>query len=763
MSLDGEDSGREVTAPEIDGDLAAIMSNWDDAGPSPTFTAPSFDDEASSEDAPKAGRRDGASISSIEDFYARYPEMGRGEWKLRVTRTEPKAHRGQAIGGFICDIFERLSQSEFGDRFGGGTYTVSLMRPTSMNEGTLADYKTVREIKLRLAGEPKLRGETPMQYEGSNNKIEVARLQLEERERNRLHEEKKRAEEKAERLQRELMPNFYATTKRVVDDLSGMKEAQVEFWKGEVERLRGENETLRKAAQKEIDERDQALKRAHEENLSLKQQARDTDRNIESKLVEQVKNNYESRINDIRDSLTTQLNEARARASEERTRLNEEHSKKLQELTSTISIQASDAQRRWDSERSQLFASMQQDRERSNKEAEDRVKQVERTYENRIADLRLATDRELQSLRDATAREIESIRQSERAQASIAKETAELRKEAIKAEEQRLRQELSDLRRENSDLRDRLDQERASKHKDLPTAIREAREMASHLGLVEASEIERPEPEQSTMSQFVGLARQAFDSAPQILDKIMQARKEQQDAVLQAQAMQTQAAQIQAQQQAMAMQQRQVRQLPAPQPQAQPQRQQQVAPRPQPRYAPPAMTMQPQSTSVPFGAAPAAPPKAPVPFAPPPVTVGSPVQPIEAATPMREETSDSSIEQAPLGLMMPAMPDPEPGSAAGEITEAEGNLIVMFFQKLEVAIENKVVSPETFAIGVIDEIGAQQTASLLAQFSPQDIIETAQQLSPDTRIATRDGQKFVHRLWQVGGEKVAAAGFALPA
>ena len=87
-------------------------------------------------------------------------------------------------------------------------------------------------------------------------------------------------------------------------------------------------------------------------------------------------------------------------------------------------------------------------------------------------------------------------------------------------------------------------------------------------------------------------------------------------------------------------------------------------------------------------------------------------------------------------------------------------MIIEFFEKLEGAVANKVLSPETFAIGVISEIGPEQTAMLLGQFKPQDIVETAQQLSANTAIATRDGQRFVANLWKIATAKVQEQGYS---
>jgi len=111
-----------------------------------------------------------------------------------------------------------------------------------------------------------------------------------------------------------------------------------------------------------------------------------------------------------------------------------------------------------------------------------------------------------------------------------------------------------------------------------------------------------------------------------------------------------------------------------------------------------------------------------------------------------------------------SQPEPVPSAPpAGEpsVQPDSAALIIKFFEKLDGAIRNKVLSPETFAIGVIDEIGPEQTAMLLQKFSPSEIVDTAQQLSGDSVIPTRDGQKFVVELWRAATAKVQERGVAL--
>jgi len=773
---------------------------WDDVGESPVFQPdPEFALKPSRDrdrDASRDKNRSSSSVVSLEDLYDSFPEIGKGDWKLRITRFEPKSFRGHSTAGFLCELYDRISLEEFRSRFGGGVYQVLVMKPTTQNEGTLSDYKTAKDVRFRVSGDPNIGGDSASTIsipDGSGNvntQVETQRMQLDARERDRLHLDRQRAEEKADRIQRDLVPNFYETTKRMVDDVQGLKTAQIEFWRDEADRIRQELIAVKNGAQSEVSQKDAEIRRLQEEIIELKQKATATTLAVETKVVSDMRVSYDARIAELKDQSASQLREVRDRADEERRRIMDENSKKLDDISKDHRRIVEDMTRRNDEERRNYESAQTLERERLREDSRYRIDQItaqkqaevtqlRETFDQRIADLRLSTDRELQSVRDMTAREIESIRQSERAKSTLARESAEMKREAVKAEEQRIRSEVADLRRENSDLRDRLDQERAKQHKDPMTAIREIREMGAELGLVDASiASEKPEGESnSTMAQFLGLARQAFDSAPQVLEKIMQARKDQADSMLQAQQMQMaqqqqmQMAQQQQMQQGQAqareIQQRQVRQLAAPQTQA-PQAQQAVSR--QARYAPPAAPVSQSANSAPpsreamsspFGSA-YSPPTSPVPFAPTPSVMASPLQAQVASESTMQASGSVESQLAVVGSPSMASPSNTTSSQVpSEKTAGDtGALIIEFFQKLEGAVANKVLSPETFAIGVISEIGPEQTAMLLGQFKPQDIVETAQQLSANTAIATRDGQRFVANLWKIATAKVQEQGYS---
>lgn len=769
------------------------LGMFDDVGaPPPPYALPQDSDQSEPVDRRDRERRREQPIMVLEDVYASYPEIGRGEWKMRIFRTEPKTWKGSPIAGFITDVYERLSLDDFRSQFGGGVFSIMVMKPTAQNEATSSDFKAVKEIRFRVSGDPIAHGEQssprarePKSDEGKmTQQIEIHRLQYEAQERERLHQERQRAEEKADRLQREVMPNIYETTKRVVEDSHRFTEAQVEFWKEEASRLKTEAFTLREQMQREAAEREQKSRSLSEEILELKHRATSTTLAAETKAIADLRATYDARISELKDQSTQQQREIRDRSDEERRRMQEEFSRKLAEISAEHRRIVEDMTRRHDEERRNYESAQTLERERLREDSryridqttaqkEQEVRQLRETFEQRIADLRTTTDRELQALRDLTAREIESVRQAERAQATLARESVEMRKEHMKAEETRLRQEIADLRRDAAELRERLEQERLRNHKDFPTALREAREMANQLGLVDPTELERPEaPESSTMSQVLGLARQAFDAAPQVLDKIMQARKEQGDAIVQAQRIQQAQAQQQlAMQQAQAMQ-SSPRQLPPPQA---------AQPRPAPsRYAPPgiptaapmpatamgSVTPAANRTAAPFGAY-APPMSSPVPFGAPVAIASSPVQPQAAQQvqpPQEVAQSQAVAQESQEAPALPAevsfAPEPPPAQESASGGADDPQLIIKFFEKLDGAVRNKVISPETFAIGVIGEIGPEKTASLLGMFKPEEIIETAQNLSEDTAIGTRDGQKYVRELWRVATIKVQEQGYS---
>lgn len=117
-AIDRQQDAQSFVLPE--------MAFYDDVGESPSYQpAPEF--------AMPRDRKPAAStaIASLEDLYAAFPEIGKGDWKLRITRFEPKSFRGHQTAGFLCELYDRISLEEFRNRFGGGVYQVLVMKPTS--------------------------------------------------------------------------------------------------------------------------------------------------------------------------------------------------------------------------------------------------------------------------------------------------------------------------------------------------------------------------------------------------------------------------------------------------------------------------------------------------------------------------------------------------------------------------------------------------------------------------------------------------------
>jgi len=720
----------------------------------PDPAIPIFDDvgeAAFTASSPREPQPRRCEFHTLEDIYAAFPEMGLGEWKMRVTRTWPKSHNGYSTAGFLEETYQKLSLAEFKNRFGGGQYTVLVMRPTSADGQSLSDFKTVKEVKFRISGEPVVDGvsvsedKNVQQFQQQSSALEIERLRDQKEERQRLNNERLRLEDKLERERAEAqkipekqVDHIYETSKRAYEDSRQATAAQMSFWEAQCNNLRAE-----------LDTKSAELRRREQELYEFKHKAETMDRAIESRVLNEQRVHYESRIDELKDGVASQMKEVRDRYEDDRRRTQEESSRKVEQLNEDYRKQIADLTLRNSEAYRALESSQALERERVRDQAKERTEGVERsakervdnverskahelaqmkeTYDQRFEDLRLSFDRQAQSMRDAHVSQLESIRTSERSTAEFAKQTAEQKKDHFVAERDRLREEMNHLKRENAELQAKL-------HKDPAQYLTEVKAFAGDmLGMVDASEIpqEKGDGDSTPMDKVFKLAEKAFEKAPDVLEKIME-RRQQGGAGQQAMAMQQQQQQM-AYQQQLAMQQQAYMQQ---QPRSLPQRQQQQAPQPRqaPNYAPP-----------PFGGATYAPPTSGTPFAPGAVMGFSPVQPSEPAGPTSFTGPPASAESetAVVGAPMQAPPP-----AAATLTAEQQDATKTFFKELETAVSEGVVSPELFAKGFVSQLGPERSTELLQRYRPSDIVETAQQLSADSAIATRRGRQYVAQLWQ---------------
>lgn len=716
---------------------------------------------------------------ALEDLYSVYPDIGKGEWKLRIQRTFPKVHKGHATAGFLGEVYERVSLVDFKVQFGGGNYIVQVMKPTKAGQGSGADYKLAKEVKFQIPGEPTLVGvpthndrEMHMAAPQTSEKVEVARLEIDDRRAQRDYEEKRILQDKLEKERRDggrPDPMIYETTKRIMEDQRESAQQSITFFQQEAERLRGEVGVKDTELRQLREELHVQRSRADGKALMEESQAMRDMRERHAEILAETKRNYDSRIDEIKDRAEADRkskDEDHARKLETLTAdhrrtvetLTNDHRRQVDEITRRNDDQLRDITRRHDEAYRGFESAQSLERERLREDSKARIEQIERskeselramkeTYDSRLEDLRRSTDMQLTGVRDQTKTQVETIRESERMQSALAKENASNRVKIMEEALRRAEEEADDLRKECQELREKT-------HRDPIDAINEATTLAKQVGMIHASDAEKGDP--SIGTQLVGAGIKMFEKAPEFLEKLAKVGADRQAAAVQQQQAafmtQQQAAAIQ-QQQAMAQAAAAARgQLPQG-PQAQPQQ------RPAPN---------PYAAATPFGGV-AMPSTTPVPFAPTASNVPSPIQPnmaVDAPNAVAPfggpANAGPDAGAAPMG-MPPTMPEAggqppgppaQPPTATGTAPDPEN--VRKFFGALEDAIRQRQMPPETFASGVILEIGRDNTRVLLQRYTPQAIVETARQMSPHSRIGTRDGQQYVEAMWRSAAEKLQA-------
>lgn len=687
---------------------------------------------------PARGHERVGEAKSLEDLFVIYPDLGRGDWKLRVARTFPRSFRGCSTAGYLGDFYERMSMDEFTVRFGGGRYVLAVMKPVSSGDSvSKSDYKQVKEIHIVVPGDPSMTGipnanEDDMNVESRfigrpSEAVEIERMRVEQKALEREREDRISLQNKLdrERDRANQLPAHHSellneTTRRAFDDLKEHSATQLTFWQQEVERLRAELNV----AQAELKDVRQQLIRAESD-------AANTTRNIETTAMREMRERFDERYSEMKE-----------RTDDDRRRMLEEHSRKLEEGEREHRRQIEELTSRHAEERRTYESNQALERERVREDMRVRVEAVEKarenevsslrsTYESRLEDLRRSTEREVETIRDQSRREVDSVKVSEKSTATLTTETANMRLALMEGEMLRLRAEVSEQRVENNRLRDELVRQQAAQHKDPLTALTEAREMAAMTGMVEAAEVSGSE---DWKDKAIAIGQKLVENAPQIMEQVTKARDGNR-------------AQVQQQQYMQQQQQRRVVQQQQPPPQAG-------------RYAPPALAprMAPAqnaySPPLPLGGMTMA-MGAPLPLAPAVVSMASPLQPHEhgsAPIGMSEDVARGQEEVGaapPPTIQDPAQQRQQQPQAQVSLGALPPQAVGEFFQSLENAVRERVIPPEMFAEGFISRVGPEVAAAVAQQVSAEQIIETARQATDgQSRIVTRDGQRYVQQMWQ---------------
>lgn len=723
---------------------------------------------------------------TLEDLYAFYPNVGDGTYKLRVIRMQPKHWRGSNVAGFLGDVDEKLSLSEFTERYGGGTYRVYVLGPMRNkfdDNGAPLIRQLPHNVEVTIPGPPSLNSlpmhEEDMMFQGpgrhasynpvfrsgEDSAVQIKRMEIDQKERERVARE-----------QQQLYQHAFAPRPGVGSEAVGVLADQSMRAVGEVrsahelhmQTLREQNQALM-ASVKEKDEenrrlRDEVTKLASEAAKSelLRTELSETRAKLSAEL-DHARQNAARELDNARQMATRELDSRTTRHAEELRELRDRHEAQIREMT--------DRQR---DEVSRLSTRYTEERQLLNEQTNEKLRAMREEADRRERDIRDSHLRELSTLKDAQERELRVIRESGDSRMKMVETSTTVELRSAQDQLARERDANTRLARENDELRMKI-------NKTPVEAIREAKELASLVGMTEGG-AEDGEEKWSWQREAAGMFKTALERAPDMLRELGAMRTQGGVAAQQAAAQQQQQAMLEQQMQMqgqppqlMAAQQQQQQAEAARRRQAAQRRQQWQPGMPPPGFGrPPPMAGSAVPAATPLGPAapawnsvrPAGPPP-PIPPARPAVPLAEdpgPKAPMPPATPIAGPAADTP-PGAEAAAAAPTQPEAEPPmmqeSPPLQVTEEQ---LGEFITRLDQAIRGDMVPAKMFAEGFIKEVGADRTRQLLQVVQPAQIVQIVQSAldaraarggkPQESKIVTYEGQKYLAEVWAEAAKQV---------
>lgn len=665
---------------------------------------------------------------TLEDLYFYYPEIGNGEYRLRVERSQPKSYGGATVSGWIIDLDEQISIEEFRARFGGNKYQISVMGPMKdaarLDANGRVPTRVLANIDVTVPGPPvmgpgdqdMMRSPMPM-YGGEAPNVTAKRLELEARAQERRDEEMRRLWEarQANQAPEHVVNAMGAQYRETAENLRSMAEQQILVLREQ-----------QKVMLDEIQKKEEELKALRAELIAAKSESIESARNAETALERRLFGQHQNEIAALKESFNRELGQMKDTSKRETEQLEKLHRERMDEI-----------QRRYADDLMRKTTESVEERGRIMREAERSEKSIRDTYEARINDLVRTTERELASVRDQRDREINAMRATFESSEKFVKQTSEVRLGTLGDEIGRVRSECETLKRENDQLRKQV-------HKDPMQFIKETKEFAETVLDWGPQQPEKEEEEPGDWKKMAAKGVMKFieklpDTAKQVTEQIQTVRQQNQQQVMLMQQHQAQAhAQQQNQQRALAMRRRAMpppwTTMPGVQQQAAAQSGVLAGDVP---FSPPIPSRSPAYPSAPTSAVPMANEQAPqsaVQIQPPPVQVSQP---------------SVHVEPSPVQESSPSVPPPaDTPLQAAPSTQATEEGFEQFISQLDQIIRDDVIPPSMFAQGFLEQVGPQQAYVLLQQISADMFIELIEKQGKGAAITTRDGKQYVRAVWQ---------------
>jgi hypothetical protein len=638
--------------------------------------------------------------SQLEDLYDKYPTIGDGVTFLRVYRLQPKMHMGQMIAGHIGDLHEQIQLTDFGGRYGGGRYSVQVMKPSRADglarSVELLDNITIPGIPIlpgddSMMSNPTRGGYVPPQS-AQHPSVEIERMKLEDKRDARQYEDTKKREADQSRTGPEVM--------RLLKDLG---DGRVQDAKEQGDKT---NQILREQNARLIE--DYAV--VKKLNTELNAEVLDA-KKAELDATKSATQETELRLRVVHEAAIKSLQE---RHQAEVSALREQFRRDQEQAETRARERFDDLRLRSDENYRRLETESRTERDRLIRDSDRSEKSLKDSYEARIHDLTLATSREISSVRETRDRELSTVKASHDTNEKYSKQAMDLQITTMQNEINRIRTEGEALRRENEVLR-------KAQNKDPRQFILETREMAGVLGMVDAADAKGEEEgndwKSMGMKVLAGLAPKLPEFATAVAGGIAATRE----------------------------QNRQLAQQPQ---QGAPGQNRAVPPQQRRRGVPPPVftggSIAPLAQEIPFN-----------PPIPPRITIvqQQPAQEGAVVSPPPVQEPVAAVLEPQHGLPMEAQANPQSPQTE---PPADAPEFLYFVEQLNNAIQGGTPADE-FAKNFYSIAGKEQAKQLLDMIPHETFVEHCESRNIGPNIATRHGRVYVKSVWSVVQSLVSAA------
>jgi hypothetical protein len=688
-----------------------------------------------------------AEVTTLEDLYSAFPKVGDGSHYLRVIRKSPATWNGVRIAGWVSDIGEQLSLSEFAARLGGGVYEISVRGPSRGGlgpDGTVPT-RTLKTIRLEVTGKPAAvadnqQGASSMGLYGRQDddtrfKIKELEIQAQERAEQRKREDQLRRDVGIGKNGGDgsLDPKMFQLFEQTADKRARQTQ---EIAQEVVNSLKDDRDRLKRA----LEQKEQDIDALRTRLVDLQTETTLRLREEESRQVRELKDSHESEMRRIKDDGASTVQ-----------RISSENQRIVNEMSERFGRDRDALQRNEQGERDRLRTDSERRERQLVEDSKLREQTLRDSYESRLSEQQRSLEREVSGIKDQRDREIVSVQANESNRAVLSEKTAEIQVGTAMAEVNRLTSQLEARENEVARLRGEMDEFRRAQVKDPLSAIQEAQTL---VGLVSGPD----SGPKDWKDRAVDALGEVFRQVPDVLRSVSDTRASNQQARDMHKANASQA-------RAEHLAQRRLPSMGGAPPQQQ-RRQERAFQSPPAPPAPPA-PLAPMSA-------------APPPQSMPPLTQVDDRQPnagdfdLEAPPEFPSEADIIGDQYTPVDEPSPAPPAPPvsdggytetvavEASADGRVAEAppemeiDPEVIGAFVQKLDMAIGSGLATPEAFADGAIAEVGESGVRKILSTISADQLVDTvaAQVGSENSAMVTREGRTFVRDLWASASAKV---------